>query len=93
MSALAALTRAYARLPDAPPFGFSTEKIGVLVSLHEDGTVAQVIDLRDDSRKRLPVQTLVPQPVKRTAGVAPNFLWDKMAYALGVTAGAGKRIL
>ena len=93
MSALAALTRAYARLPDAPPFGFSTEKIGVLVSLHEDGTVVRVIDLRDDSRKRLPVQMLVPQPVKRTAGVAPNFLWDKTAYALGVTAGAGKRTL
>lgn len=28
----------------------------------------------------------VPQPTKRTAGVAPNFLWDKTSYVLGVTA-------
>jgi CRISPR-associated protein Csd1 len=34
---------------------------------------------------------LVPQPVKRTAGIAPNFLWDKTSYVLGVTAGEGKR--
>ena len=34
---------------------------------------------------------LVPQPTKRTSGVAPNFLWDKTAYALGVTAGEDKR--
>ena len=33
----------------------------------------------------------VPQAVKRTSGVAPNFLWDKTAYVLGVTAGEGKR--
>jgi CRISPR-associated protein Csd1 len=33
----------------------------------------------------------VPRPAKRTAGIAPNFLWDKTAYALGVTAGEGKR--
>ena len=34
---------------------------------------------------------LVPQPVKRTAGIAPNFLWDKTSYVLGVTAGDGRR--
>src|SRR5690606_33611749 len=33
----------------------------------------------------------VPQAVKRTAGIAPNFLWDKTSYVLGVTAGEGKR--
>ncbi|MCX8509352.1 MAG: type I-C CRISPR-associated protein Cas8c/Csd1, partial [Rhodobacteraceae bacterium] len=33
----------------------------------------------------------VPQAVKRTVGIAPNFLWDKTAYVLGVTAGEGKR--
>lgn len=91
MSLLAALVRAYGRLPDAPPFGFSTEKIGALVSLHADGTVAQVVDLRDDSKKRLPAPMMVPQPVKRTVAIAPNFLWDKTAYALGVTAGEGRR--
>ena len=33
----------------------------------------------------------VPQPAKRTSGIAPNFLWDKTAYVLGVTATEGKR--
>lgn len=91
MSLLAALTRAYDRLPDAPPYGFSTEKIGFCVVLETDGRVAEVIDLRGDDKKRSPRMLLVPQAVKRTAGIAPNFLWDKSAYVLGVTAGEGKR--
>lgn len=92
MSILTSLVKAYDRLPGAPPYGFSTEKIGFLVSLKSDGSVAHVVDLRDGSgKKRQPRQLLVPQPVKRTAGIAPNFLWDKTSYVLGVTAGEGKR--
>lgn len=91
MSLLASLVRAYDRLPDAPPFGFSMEKIGFCVTLRPDGAVDQVIDLRADDRKRSPRMLLVPRPVKRTAGIAPNFLWDKSAYVLGLTAGEGKR--
>lgn len=92
MSILASLVRAYERLPDAPPFGYSTQNIGVLVSLNGDGSVAGVIDWRDgEGKKRKPRPMLVPQPVKRTAGIAPNFLWDKTSYVLGVTAGEGRR--
>lgn len=91
MSMLASLVRAYDRLPDAPPFGFSAEKIGFCVVLNDDGSVAAVEDLRGDDRKRSPRMLLVPQAVKRTAGIAPNFLWDKSAYVLGVTAGEGRR--
>lgn len=92
MSLLASLVRAYDRLPDAPPYGFSTEKIGFCVLLNRDGSVASVEDLRDTDKKRSPRMLRVPQAVKRTAGIAPNFLWDKSAYVLGVTAGEGKRI-
>lgn len=91
MSLLASLVRAYDRLPDKPAFGFSSEKIGYCVVLRSDGAVDQVIDLRGEDKKRSPKMLLVPQAVKRTAGIAPNFLWDKSAYVLGVTAGAGKR--
>lgn len=91
MSLLAALTRAYDRLPDAPPYGFSSEKIGFCVVLSPDGSVADVKDLRDSDKKRSPRVMFVPQAVKRTVGIAPNFLWDKTAYVLGVTAGEGKR--
>lgn len=91
MSLLAALTRAYDRLPDAPPYGFSSEKIGFCVVLNPDGSVADVVDLRDTDKKRSPRMMFVPQAVKRTVGIAPNFLWDKTAYVLGITAGEGKR--
>ena len=91
MSLLAALARACDRLPNAPPYGFSSEKIGFCIVLNRDGSEAEVIDLRDTDKKRSPRMLLVPQAVKRTVGIAPNFLWDKSAYVLGVTAGEGKR--
>lgn len=92
MSILASLAKAYDRLPNVPPFGFSTEKIGFVISLNEDGSVASVTDLRDGTgKKKVPRLMQVPQPVKRTVAIAPNFLWDKTSYLLGVTAGEGKR--
>lgn len=96
MSALASLVRAYDSLAtrgEAPAFGYSQEKIGFLISLNADGTPAgQPVDLREgDGRKKLARPIAVPQPVKRTSGVSPNFLWDKTAYVLGVTTGEGKR--
>ena len=92
MSILASLVRAYGRLPDAPPFGFSMQNVGVIVGINEDGSVASVTPWLDgEGKKRKPRPMLVPQPVKRTAGIAPNFLWDKTSYVLGVTAGEGKR--
>ncbi|AMY67376.1 type I-C CRISPR-associated protein Cas8c/Csd1 [Frigidibacter mobilis] len=91
MSMLASLVRAHDRNEKAPPYGFSSEKIGFCVVLRTDGSVAEVVDLRDTDKKRSPRMLLVPQAVKRTAGIAPNFLWDKSAYVLGVTAGEGKR--
>jgi CRISPR-associated protein Csd1 len=97
MSALASLVGAYDRMAargDMPTFGYSQEKIGFLIPLKPDGTVAHApIDLREGEGKRkiAPLMT-VPQPTKRTSGVAPNFLWDKTSYVLGVTAGEGKRV-
>jgi CRISPR-associated protein Csd1 len=92
MSILASLARAYDRLPDAPPFGYSVEKIGFVVSLNEDGSVAGVTDLRTrEKAKWLPRLMQVPQPAKRTLKIIPNLLWDKSAYALGVTADPDER--
>ena len=92
MSILAALVKAYDRLPDAAPYGYSAEKVGFLISLDADGAVAHVIDLREgEGRKKTAPLMYVPQGAKRTAGIAPNFLWDKTAYVLGVTSGEGKR--
>lgn len=85
MSLLAALVAANDRLPDAPPYGYSSEKISFCVILNADGTVAEVADLRAPDKKRSPRMLMVPQAKKRTVGVAPNFLWDKSSYVLGVT--------
>lgn len=96
MSALASLVRAYDRLAtkgEVPAFGYSQEKISFLISLNADGTPAGLpIDLREgEGRKRTARMMAVPQPTKRTSGIAPNFLWDKTAYVLGVTGSEGKR--
>ena len=85
MSLLASLVRAYERMPDAPPFRYSLEKIGFCVVLNDDGSVSEVIDLRGTDNRRSPKKLRVPSPKKRTRGIDPNFLWDNTSYVLGVT--------
>ncbi len=97
MTVLAALARAYDRLAEegqAPRLGYSVEKIGYVIALNPDGTPAGRPSPRQIAvkNKQQPRPMAVPQPPKRTSGVAPNFLWDKTAYVLGVTAGEGKRL-
>ena len=96
MSALASLVRAYDRMAargEMPAYGYSQEKISFVIPLNPDGSVAHApIDLRRTEGKRKTARLMaVPQPSKRTSGIEPNFLWDKSAYVLGVTAGEGKR--
>jgi CRISPR-associated protein Csd1 len=85
MSILASLARAYDRLPDAPPFGYSAEKIGFIISLNADGTVANVIDVRTgDGKKRSGRSVIVPEAFKRPGTTPrPFYLWDNANYALG----------
>jgi CRISPR-associated protein Csd1 len=94
MSALASLVRAYGRLPDAPGFGYSMERIGFLVSLNADGSPAgPPIDLREgEGKKRTARLMQVPASFKRP-GITPRsfFLWDNTAFALGVSANEKRR--
>ena len=97
MSMLASLVGAYERMAargEVPPLGYSSQRVGFLISLDDDGYPAHqpVSLLNDQPTKKVAPFIVVPQPVKRTSGVAPNFLWDKTAYVLGVTAGEGKRV-
>ncbi len=92
MSILASLAKAYDRLLDAPPFGYSEEKIAYLIPLNADGAAAVTpIDLQHDDKKRSPRLLAVPASFKRP-GVTPRsfFLWDNTAFALGVTGAEGK---
>ncbi len=91
MSILASLARAYDRLPDAPPFGYSMQSIGVVVGLNEDGSVASVTPWFDgEGKKRKPRPMLVPQPGKKSINLSPNFLWGNSSYVFGVTGNAEK---
>ena len=85
MSILAALAAAYDRLASegrAPPHGYSKETIHYAIGLNIDGSVATVSALGDGKTGR---ELFVPQAVKRSSGIAANFLWDKTSYVLGVT--------
>jgi CRISPR-associated protein Csd1 len=86
MSILASLAKAYERIPDAPPLGYSTERIGFVISLNGDGTVANVTDLRQsDGKKNSPRTLQVPASFKRPGTTPrPFFLWDNSNYALGI---------
>ena len=89
---LTALNDYYQRLAQdgtsgiSPP-GYSQEKISFEILLDSEGRVIDVNDLRSNAGKtRVPKNICVPQPEKRAAGIAPNFLWDKTSYVLGVSA-------
>jgi len=95
MTVLQSLANYYERMAargEAELPGFSREKISFAVVLDPTGEPVSVMDLRDSSGKR-PVPTLrdVPESQKRTVAIVPNFLWDKTAYSLGVTARESKR--
>lgn len=92
MSILQALNRYYDRIPDVAEPGWSQEKFGWCIVLGPDGRVVDVENLHDLLGKKPRVKAYtVPAAVKRTVGIAPNFLWDKTAYVLGRTAGEGRR--
>ena len=92
MSILQALNRYYDRIDGVAEEGGSQEKFGWCIVLDPDGSVVDVENLNDLSGKKPKVKAYtVPAAVKRTAGIAPNFLWDKTAYVLGCTARAGRR--
>ena len=93
---LTALNDYYQRLSKeskVPQSGFSTEKISFALAFDQNGVPQQIDDLRDTSGKKpraRPYQ--VPVDKRRTSGIHAYPLWDKTAYALGVTAGEGKRL-
>lgn len=94
MSILASLTKAYERLPGMPPFGFARTEVAFCIVLKPDGRPAFApVDFRQtQGRRHIGRQLDVPTSLtQRTSGIAPNFLWDKTAYSLGVTESGSER--
>jgi CRISPR-associated protein Csd1 len=94
MTILQALKGYYDRAAEREPtaiaeLGYSDEKISFVLVIDADGKVVADEDWRDtDGRKPQPRLMPVPASFKRP-GKTPKsfFLWDKTAFALGVTEG------
>lgn len=89
MTVLQALAGQYDRLAEKGPalhYGYSSQGISYAIVLSLGGEIVDVMDIRDTTGKSpRPNRLLVPGPVNRSVNVAPNFLWDKTAYSLGLT--------
>lgn len=89
MTVLQALAGQYDRLAENGPalhYGYSSQGVSYAIVLSPSGELVDVIDVRDTAGKSpRPNRVSVPGPVNRSVNVAPNFLWDKTAYSLGVT--------
>ena len=72
--------------------GWGKSRISYALELGENGEVRRVIPLEtaDEKGKPKPREMELPAPVKRTVGVASNFLWDNGSYLLGHAKDAAK---
>ncbi len=86
---LQALNEYYERLKNQPNSeipvqGMSRQKIHFAIVINKSGELVQILDLRETVKnKKFPKQLVVPEPVKRTVGIAPNFIWDNSGYVFG----------
>lgn len=69
--------------------GWQSVKVSYALRLNESGELRAIEDLREETVRGkktvwVPRTMQVPQQVKRSSGVAPNFLCDNAAYMLGV---------
>ena len=89
---LQALTRHYETLVRAGALqgpGWGPVKVSYALSISGEGELEQVISMKTEQTKGkktvlAPQEIDLPAPVKRTAGVAANFLCDNSGYILGV---------
>lgn len=67
----------------APP-GWSAKALPFLIVLNADGSVVNIEDTQEmDGRMKRAKVFLVSQEVKRSSGIAANFLWDNVEYVTG----------
>jgi CRISPR-associated protein Csd1 len=66
--------------------GWAVQKVSYALCISETGELEQVVPLLEEieGKKPQPRRFSLPAPVKRTVGIAPNFLWDNSSYLLGI---------
>ena len=73
--------------------GWGPAKISYALYLSPDGQLEQVTCIKvaaEKGKKLVPQVLTLPAAVKRSVGIASNFLWDNAAYILGITAESDK---
>ena len=89
---LQALTEYYRTLENSgqiSPLGWGEAKVSYALCIGPEGALEQVVSLQTEQKKGkktvlAPQIMRLPAPVKRTAGIVPNFLCDNASYLLGV---------
>ena len=71
------------------PPGWSKSGISYALYIRDDGTLEQIVPIKEEVTRGkktvlVPRQISLPAPVKRSSGIAPNFLWDNSSYILGI---------
>lgn len=66
--------------------GYAVAKIDFCLVLSPEGEIKAINDLRLPDKRRSALELIAPQGQTRTVGIKSNFLWDKTAYVLGVSA-------
>jgi len=88
LQALAEYYKALEKHGEAAALGWGPVKVSFALYLSEDGILERVVSVQTEQQRGekavLAPQTMsLPAPVKRTAGVAANFLCDNSSYILG----------
>ncbi len=86
LQSLVKLYEAWAEKGEIEKLGWNPVKISYGISLDEDGNVDEIIHLKTNApkgNKEIPSLISLPMPVKRSVGVASNFLYDNATYVFG----------
>lgn len=86
LQSLVSYYEALAATGDAPRQGWGRVRIQLALEIDEAGKLLSVQPLEaiGEKGKPTPRYLTLPTPVKRSSGVASNFLWDNAAYLLGI---------
>lgn len=86
LQSLVKLYEAWAEKGEIEKLGWNPVKISYGISLDEEGNVDEIIHLKTNApkgNKEIPSLISLPMPVKRSVGVASNFLYDNSTYVFG----------
>lgn len=86
LQSLVKLYEAWAEKGEIEKLGWNPVKISYGISLDEEGNIDEIIHLKTNApkgNKEIPSLISLPMPVKRSVGVASNFLYDNVTYVFG----------